>query len=84
MLYSIPRTTHSVIRGVQVFESLSTDNKTCSTAIFDKRCVKNKFEYCHQVALPCQPCSNNEDLYQTLGGISKWSLRDFLVHSMSI
>ena len=47
------------------------------TAIFGGRYAKNQIEYCHQVALSYQPHSNNEGIYQSIGGISKGSLHVF-------
>ena len=36
-------------------------------------CVKNQIQYCHQVALTYQLCSNNKDLYQSIGSTHEWS-----------
>ena len=44
--------------------------------------AKNQFEYCHQVALPYQPCSNNEDLYQSICGVDKCSSQVFEEQSL--
>ena len=55
-----------IFKGVQVI-------KSWSTTLLDGLCAKDQFEHCHQVALSYQVWSHIEDLYQSIGGINKWS-----------